>query len=148
MPSTNRTINVGPVTWTPAGTGAVAVVLTGIKSVSYDEKIEVVKETADAELFNTVAAAVHFEPTMQVETINPYQLMTTVGGSRGSLVFTIRDAYNGIQAGGGGYTLTMANAFLETRSQAYKKSAYGTQNLSFGAISSDGVSHPVSVSAL
>lgn len=146
MPSTNRTINVGPVTWTPSG--GVAVTLTGIKTANYDEKIEVIKETADAELFNTVAAAVHFEPTMALETINPYQLIATVGGSRGTLVVTVRDAYNGIAALGGGYTLTMANAFLEQRSQSYKKNAYGTQNLSFGAISADGLSHPVSVAAL
>ena len=146
MASTNRTINVGPVTWTPSG--GTALILTGIKSADYDEKIEVIKETADAELFNTVAAAVHFEPTMSLETINPYQLMTTVGGTRGSLEVTIRDAYNWITTAGGGYTITIDNAFLETRSQSYKKSAYGTQTLTFGAISDDGTSHPVSVEAL
>lgn len=146
MPSTSRTINVGPVTWTPASGSPVT--LTGIKSANYDEKIEVIKETADAELFNTVAAAVHFEPTMALETINPYQLTTTVGGARGSLVITIRDAYNGVTTAGGGYTLTMANAFLETRSQSYKKNAYGTQNVTFGAISADGTTHPVTVAAL
>jgi hypothetical protein len=145
--SSNRTINVGPVTWTPAPAGS-PVTLTGIKSANYDEKVEVTKESADFDLFNTIAAVTHYEPTMSLETINPYQLMSTAGGARGTLLVTIRDALSGVTASGGGYTLSMANAFIEQRSQSYKHRAYGTQTLNFGCYSTDGSTHPVTVTAL
>lgn len=143
---TKRSINVGPVTWTPEG--GTLITIDGIKSANYDEGIEVAMESADADLFNTVAAAVHFSPKITLETINPFQLFSTVGGARGALAITVRDAYNGVTPGGGAYQIVMSHAFLENRSQKNKHRGFSDLSMSFGAISLDGSTHPVAVSAL
>lgn len=147
MPTpTKRSINVGPVGWTPSG--GTLLTLDGIKSANYDEGIEIARESADADMFDTVAAAVHFSPKITLETINPFQMFSTVGGARGQLSITVRDAYNGVVVSGGAYQIVMSNAFLESRSQKNKHRAYSDLNMSFGAISTDGSTHPVAASAL
>ncbi len=146
MAASNHHINVKTATFQPGGAGAVTT-LAGIKSADYDEGISVLKESADGDLFMSIAAAVGLDPKITLQMIRAFQLFATVGGSWGTLELDIPDAYNGMTAAGGGYTITMTHAILEQRSQQHGHRKFSTQTLAFGSYAPDGVTHPVTIAA-
>lgn len=146
---TNRYMNVSSVGFTPTGGSNTA--LTGVTSAAYDEQISTKKEGADFDQFPTVSVCDYRDPTITIETLDAQAGALSSGivaGVKGALLLTVRDAYNGAAAGGGAKLYTMSNAQLQGRNmnQAYRE--YGKQTLVFGAISSDGATHPVAVTAV
>lgn len=146
MPATNRYRNVSDATWTPASGSPVT--LTGIKSASYDEGNQVLKEGADFDGFPTVGGVVYSEPKVTIETLDAFALFATVAGSKGTLSFIVRDNSNGDSAGGGAKEITMTNAFLATRSQNNPFNQLSNQSIAFESISTDGQTHPVSFASV
>jgi hypothetical protein len=146
MPATNRYRNVSDFTWTPA-TGT-ATILTGIKSATYDEGNQLLKEGADFDAFPTVGGVVYSEPKITVETLDAFALFATVAGSKGTLSFVVRDNSNGDAVGGGAKQINMANAFLGTRTQNNPFNQLSNQTISFECISTDGATHPVSFASI
>ena len=144
MAATNRYRNVGPVTWTVGS----PVTLTGIKSANYDEGNTVLKEGADFDMYPTVGGVVFTDPKVSLEAIDAMALFGTVAGAKGSLAITARDTNNGATTAGGAKLITMSGAFLSIRTQAYQFNQFGTQSLTFEAISVDGQTHPVAITAL
>lgn len=145
MAATNRYMN-HTATFTPSG-GSLTTI-DGIKSVSYDEGISIKKEAGSADSFSTVSVRDHAEPVITIDTINAFILYATLAGVRGPLAVTARDAYNGATVGEGAKLITMSNAQIEDRKIMGKHREYGTQQLKFGCISSDGSTHPVAITAV
>lgn len=146
MPATNRYMNFGAVGFTPSG-GSLTTI-TGVKSVSFDEGVSVKKESADGDLFPTVSVNDQNNPTITIETLDGFVLYAQLAGQKGTLAVVIKDAYNGITTSGGGKTITMSNCQIEKRGTQHKHREFSHQSITFGAISSDGSTHPVAVSAL
>ena len=145
MPGINRYMNVGPVTWTPSG--GTLVTLTGIKSASYDEGAQSLKESADFDIFPTTAGINYVEPKLTLESIDAFALYATLAGTFGSLAITFRDFKNGATVGGGAKIVTASNAWLETRPLSAQHRQLATQTLTFQTYSTDGSTHPVAVTA-
>lgn len=145
---TNRYMNSSGWGFTPTG-GSIQT-FTGITSAAYDEQISTKKEGADFDLFPTVSVADFRDPTITLETLDSQvgMVSTLVAGVKGALVGTIRDAYNGVVTGGGAKLYTLSNAQLQGRNMSAPYREYGKQTLVFGAISSDGATHPLAVTAV
>lgn len=146
MPATNRYMNVSALTYTPAGGSATAI--KGIKSVTYSENGQELNEAADFDLFDTIGAVVGLAPTVMIETIDAFVgIPSLVAGGTGTLVFTVRDVYNGATVAGGARIMTIANCYFKPRTVTAGFRALATQSIGFGTISSDGATNPVSVAA-
>jgi hypothetical protein len=146
MPATNRYMNTSGWSFTPAGGTLIA--LTGITSYSFDEGISTKKESADFDAFPTVSVCDFRDPTITLDTLDAFALEVTVSGVKGALTGTVRDAYNGVTTGGGGRTISMANAQIQGRTSTHAHREFGRRQLVFGAVSVDGATHPVSTTAL
>lgn len=146
MPATNRYMNTSGWGFTP--TSGSLVNLTGVTNYSFDEGISTKKESADFDQFPTVSVNDFRDPTITLDTLDAFALETQAAGVKGTLVGTIRDAYNGATVSGGGRTVTMTNCQLQGRTSTHAHREYGRRQLVFGAISSDGATHPVSTTAL
>lgn len=138
-------MNVSSVGWTPSG--GTLVTLTGIKTFSYDEGGESLLESADFDLFDTVAGINHLAPKITLESIDAMALYATVAGTVGVLTITVRDFTNGATVGGGAKIFTVSNAFLKTRPSQFQHRQLGTQTLTFETSSTDGATHPIAISA-
>lgn len=142
---TNRYMNVGPVNWTPSG--GTLVTLTGIKSASYDEGAQSLKESADFDIFPTVGGVNYVEPKITLESIDAFALYATVAGTFGTLAITFRDFKNAATVGGGAKIVTASNAWLETRPVSAQYRQLATQTQTFQTYSTDGSTHPIAITA-
>jgi hypothetical protein len=138
-------MNVGPVTWTPSGGSLVT--LTGIKSASYNEGAQSLKESADFDIFPTVGGVNYVEPTISLESIDAFALYATLPGTFGTLAITFRDFRNAATTGGGGKIVTASNAWLETRPLNAQHRQLATQTIGFQTFSTDGSTHPIGITA-
>jgi hypothetical protein len=143
---TNRYMNSSGWGFTPSGGSLTNI--TGVTNETYDEQISTKKEGADFDLFPTVAVADYRDPIITLETLDAFILMGVVAGASGTLVGTVRDAYNGATTGGGAKLITMSNARIQGRNQSQPYREYGKQSLVFGAVSADGATHPVAITAV
>ena len=146
MAATNRYMNTSGWSFTPAGGALTA--LTGITSFGYDEGISTKKESADFDGFPTVAVSDFRDPTITLATLDAFAFIAILAGAKGSLTGNVRDAYNGVTAAGGGKSVTMSNAAIQARSLTAAHREFASQQLTFGAVSVDGATHPVAVTAL
>ncbi|MDE2103343.1 MAG: hypothetical protein KGL39_39245 [Patescibacteria group bacterium] len=146
MTATNRYMNTSGWQFTPSGGSAVT--LTGITGASYDEGISTKKEGADFDGFPTVSVRDYADPKITLETLDAMAFYQILAGAKGVLTGNIRDAYNGVTVGGGGKSITMSNCQIEGRNFNAPYRDYARQQLVFGAISSDGQTHPVAIAAL
>lgn len=143
---TNRYMNSSGWGFTP--TGGTATSLLGITSCSYEEGISIKKASADFDTYPTVAVRDYAEPKINLETLDAQVLSSVIGGAFGVLVGTLRDAYNGATTGGGAKLLTFSNAFIESRGWSAPYREFAKQQLSFGAISTDGATSPLAITAV
>jgi hypothetical protein len=146
MPTpSGRYMNVSGVGFTPSG-GSLTTI-TGVKSIRFNEGIEVKKEGADYDAFPTVKAADWIQPTFDLETLDAGVLISQLAGAVGTFVFLVRDVNNGAVTGGGAKLFTVTNAFVEQRQSQHQHREFSRQTLTFGCISSDGSTHPVAVTS-
>lgn len=145
MAATNRYRNVSNVTWTPSGGSLVT--LTGIKSASYDEGNQVLEESADFDAYPTVAGVTMSNPKITLDTLDAFALFATLAGQKGTLAITFRDHSNGATTAGGAKIVTATNAFIGPRQITSNYNTLAHQSLTFQTFSSDGATHPISVSA-
>lgn len=143
--ASNRFMNTSSVGFTPSG-GSLTT-LDGVQGASYDEGISTKKEGADFDLFPTVAVTDYRDPKITLDSINVFALFSVAAGVRGVLTVTVRDAKNGAAVGGGAMIVTMANAGIEGRNFNANYREFGKQQIVFGALSTDGATHPVSIAA-
>lgn len=146
MAATNRYMNFSGTGFTPTSGSLLS--FTGVKKIDYDEGISIKKESADFDQFPTVGLCDFKDPSFSFDTIDAFVGFALLPGAKGVFTTTIRDAYNGVTASGGGKLYTMSNAQLESRTQGNQYRTFSTQSLKFGSVSGDGVTHPVAVTAL
>jgi hypothetical protein len=146
MAATNRYMNIVGVGFTPSGGSSTPI--TGVKSLAFDEGVSVQKESADGDLYPTVSVNDHTDPTITVTTLDAFVLIAVLAAAKGTLVATIQDAYNKSTASGGGKTYTMSNCQIQSRGAQHAHRQFSNQSLTFGAVSGDGQTHPVAVTAL
>lgn len=143
---TNRYMNTSGWGFTPSGGTLTAI--SGVVTESYDEQISTKKEGADFDALPTVAVTDYRDPIITLETLDAFALYTVLAGTVGTLVGTVRDAMNGATTGGGAKLITMSNARIQGRNQNQAYREFGRQSLVFGAVSSDGATHPVAITAV
>jgi hypothetical protein len=145
MAATNRYRNVS-VAWTPLG--GTQTPLTGIKSANYDEGNAILEESADYDAFMTVGGVIMGNPKITIDSIDAFLIYATVAGQKDTLAVTFRDHLNGATAAGGAKLVTMSNAFLGQRTIQGQYNQLAHQSLTFHSTSTDGSSHPVSISSV
>ena len=146
MPSSNKVKNVPTgVTWTRTyPSSAAAVTIDGITNFKYNPGISQKPFSADGTRFDTAVFSDSETPTISFSVEHPYRLQGVAATERGTLSFVIPDAQNGITAGGGGYTWTVTDTFLNDLPSDLKHRDWATAEITFGMIASDGITHPVS----
>lgn len=125
-----------------------AVAITGVKSAQYNEGIEALQEGGDFDIYPTVSGITMINPSITLRILDAMNTLGAAPSTKASLVVTVRDFTNGVGTGGGGQTITMANAYRSQRSADFEYRQLGTQSVSFHAQSSDGATSPVAIAAL
>lgn len=137
------------VTATPSfPTTAAAIPIAGIKSFRYDEGVSQKLESADGDAFDSVVFNDFRKPTLSLETLNAFVMYSQIPSVRNTIAATYQDVYNGVVTGGGAKLLTMTDAFIAGRNIDATYREYNKQSLTFGCISSDGQTHPVTIAAV
>ncbi len=145
MAATNRYMN-NKVEWTASG-GSLTL-LDGIKSVQFNDGIETLQESADYDLYHTTGGVTLISPTVTLRSINAFGIYLTAAGQVGVLDMTFLDFTNKLTASGGAKKISMAAAYLASRSKDGEHRQLGTQSLTFQTTSSDGATSPISITAL
>lgn len=136
-------------TFTPTyPTSASAITLTGLKSMKFDAGLSIKTEAADGDYYQTACFADHEDPGVSFESIDPYMVSSIVSSQRGTLAFTVSDAANGTAVGGGGKTYSITNAYLKGVNIDHAFREFGKGSVTFGCISADGTTSPVTFASL
>jgi len=142
MVPTNRYMNWSGVSM--SGTG-----ITGVKEISFDEGISVKEESGDFDQGPTVAVVDWRNPFFNMTLIDALAVISQVSGARGVFQAVLRDAYNGALATGGAKQFaTNSLAYIAGRQINGTHREYGRQTMMIKTISADGVTNPVTVTAL
>ncbi len=145
MAATNRYMN-NKVEWTPASGSLV--VLDGIKSVQFNDGIETLQESADYDLYHSTGGVTLISPTATLRSINAFGIYATAAGQVGTLDMTFNDFTNKALTAGGAKKISLALAYLASRSKDGEHRQLGTQSLTFQTTSADGATSPISITAL
>jgi hypothetical protein len=140
-------INVTDVNFQPGGTGSL-LPIAGAKELSIDYGTEVIEESGDADIYNSIAAAVGQKPTITVNSNRAFQLLTVAPGAKGTLTFKVPDSHSGTSAGGGGYQFTVTNAVFGKHSKQFGHRRFAGLGLGFSPYAPDGVTNPITIVAL
>lgn len=133
--------------WTTVTHNAVAV--TGVRDISVDYGVQDIQEGADADMGPTHGVVTFQSPKITVQTFDAMALIAVAHGAKGVFSAVWNDSYNGVTAGGGGYTLTTnALTYIGGRGQQGPYNQIGTQALTFHTVWGDGVTNPLSWAAL
>lgn len=142
MVATNRYMNWSGVTM--AGTA-----VTGVKEISFDEGISIKEESADFDLGPTCSVVDWRNPSFSITLIDAMILFSQISGAKGIFQAVLRDAFNGATASGGGKTFaTNSNAYIGGRQIGGAHREFARQTLMVKTMSADGVTNPVTVTAL
>lgn len=136
-------------TWTqtfPASSAAIT--LDGMKSVKFDAGISQKTEAADGDGFMSVQFMDLQNPTVSLETINPYATAAMTGDQRGTLAYKVADVNGGVAVAGGGKSYSITNSFLMGVNIDHTFREYGKASVTFGMIAPDGTTSPVTVTGL
>ncbi len=145
--ATGKHVNVTDVTFQPGGTGSLLPIV-GAKSASLDFNPEIITESGDADTYMSIIAAVGNDPTITVESNGAFQLLTVTPGTKGTLTFKIPDSFSGTAAAGGGYSISMTNAFVGKHTKTFSHRKFAGLGLMFRAYAPDGITSPITITAL
>lgn len=143
---TKRFVNVTGCAFTP--TGGSPTNITGVQSVTANPQAADVKASGDGDFYNTFGGVVSADWMATIETNEPALLNAVAIGAVGTLVWVLNDARNGAQAGGGGITYTMTNAYFMGPGHTAPHRNLATTSFTFHSFSSDGTTSPLSAAAL
>jgi hypothetical protein len=146
MPPTGAYVNSSGWQYTTAGGQVYAI--PKVKDWSMPAGISRIRESADYDHYFTLNVCDFEDPTITLDSLDPFALQGLSPTVFGTLVGTIRDAYNGASAGGGGKQIQLLNATLMDRSPRGSHRQYARASYAFCGTSADGVTSPLVVSAL
>jgi len=116
-------------------------VLNKIQDVTFRKGGQVSLYGADMDRIATTGQVFMSAPTAKIMSGNPAQFMGIAAGTTGTLLATHKDAK---LATGGDILYTLANAIFEDAQTNGAHGSWGACSADFKAISSDGVTHPLS----
>ncbi len=145
MSPSKRFINWTNASFTPAG-GTVIPIL-GITQCTIDRGVTYVMDSADADFYDSLAAAVGAKPKATIATNRPGILDTVPVGVIGVFSIQRNDAINGGAAGGGAVIYSLTGVF-DPATQAGAHHQIGTGGGSFVGVSADGTTNPLSVAVV
>lgn len=147
MAGTGYHINVSDVNFQPGGSGTL-LPIAGAKELTIDYGTEVIEESGDADIYNSIAAAVGQKPTISLSSNRAFQLLTVAPGTKGTLTFKAPDSHSGTSASGGGYQVTVTNAVFGKHSKTLGHRRFAGLALGFSPFAPDGLTNPISIVAL
>ena len=145
LTATNKFINVTSVGFTPAGGSLTAI--KGVKSITLNPNAQVLKDSADGDLFNSFAGVVGVDYVVDVAVNIPMTLNALAPGVAGSLVFTVNDARNAAVTAGGAMIYTISNCVFQPQTLNATHRQLATNSYQFDTWSTDGLTNPVAVAA-
>lgn len=146
MVSTKRFMNWTGVGFTP--NGGTAILFTGVKSVSFDRGISLLKFAADGDRLNTLCFNEFAEPKASVSLADLAAVQTLNNGAMGVFTATHNDAINKAVTGSFAITYSFTNAVVGTIQASGEHRAIGMGSLAFEHQSSDGQTYPITMTVL
>ena len=147
MPTpTGAYVNSSGWSFTPSGGSATA--LPRCKEWSLPRGISRIREGADFDHFYTLNVCDFEDPTITLTTLDPFALVSISPTQLGTLTGVVRDANNGATTGGGAKQITLNNCGLSDESGSGSHRQYARGSYSFCGTSADGVTSPLSISAV
>lgn len=146
MAASKRFMNWSAVGFTPAG-GAPLIPITGVESVSIDDGGSLAKFAGDNDRYNSLIVNDFNEPTITVNAADIAALQQMPTGTSGTFTATLLDAKNGATPGGGARLFTFL-CIVGKNSATGKHRAFGMGTITFEGQSGDGVTNPLSQSAV
>lgn len=146
MATTGRHMNWTTVTFTPEGGSLVT--LTGVQNVEIDPRGSIVTHSGDGDKFPTTKIN-DFQDPMITVTFRALTILNGLAvGTRGAFSAVHNDARYGVTAASGGYTVAMANAIIENKPSGGQHRQFGDGRLIMTAESTDGLTNPMTFTAL
>lgn len=139
------------VNWTATGftpTGGTLQPYTGVRSVAFDPGGNLIKFSGDGDRYPTTIVNDMNEPSCTIQAADLASVRMSPPGTVGTVTATHNDARNGAQAGGGGIAYTLANAVVRNTPISGEHRQFGSGTVQFDAFSSDGLTNPLSATAL
>lgn len=151
MPGTNTFINWSGVTATPTpvgGTAGTAVPIDHVTGINPDHTGTAEKFKGDAARFWQVIAVPTQERSIDVMTGDVAIALSLTVGAVYTVFAKLGDAINGIQAAGGGISISLINAVLTKRTIKGDHAKFGEVTLTFEAFGAAGDTDPLTVATL
>ena len=142
MAATKRQMNVTSCTFTP--TSGSSTTYTGVTSVATDHGGSLIKFSGDGDRYPTTTVNDFNDPSVTITSADYAALYAQAVGTRGSLVYTYKDAK---AATGGALTVTVSTAIVETIQFTGQHRQFGSGTVTFATESSDGTTSPLTFSA-
>ncbi len=146
MSASGAYVNSSAWSFTPNG-GSQTNILR-VKDWSLPRGISRIKESADFDHFWTLNVCDFEDPTVSLTTLDPFALVVVSPSSLGTLTGVVRDANNGATTGGGAKQITLTNCGLSDESGSGSHRQYARGTFTFCSTSVDGVTNPLTISAL
>jgi len=146
MPGSGAYVNSSAWSFTPNGGSATA--LPRCKDWSLPRGISRIKESADFDHFWTLNVCDFEDPQVSLTTLDPFAMVTVSASALGTLTGVVRDANNGAVSGGGAKLITLTNCGLSDESGSGSHRQYARGTYTFCSTSTDGVTNPLSISAI
>lgn len=134
--------------WSFTPNGGSATPLPRIKEWSLPRGISRIRESADYDHYFTLNVCDFEDPMVTLTTLEPFSLVSISPSALGTLTGVVRDANNGATPGGGAKQITLVNCGLSDESGGGAHRQYARGTYTFCSTSADGVTSPLSISAL
>lgn len=146
MAATKRFMNWTGVSFTPSGGSLLT--YTGVTNVAIDLGGSLAKFSGDGDRYNTTVVNDFNDPSITVTSADLTALRTNPVGTVGAFSATHNDAKNLVTASGGAITYALANAVVSTVQVGGAHRQFGQGTIGFDTFSSDGVTSPLTYTAL
>jgi hypothetical protein len=147
MPTPSRKhVNWAPCAFTP--TGGSATTYTGVTTAGIDPNGSLLKFDGDGDRYTTTIINDFNDPVITITCTDIGAMRAWPVGTVGTLVLTHLDARNVATAGGGALLYTLVNAIVADFPFTGAHRQYATGTITFNTFSSDGITNPLSVTAL
>lgn len=141
LAETGLYVSVTGVTFTPAGGAAIPI--PNITNVTFGLMSAQIKFTPNGAVFPTHIKNVQKERTIKINGGQAKALLSVPSDVRGTLVWIMNDAQNGISTGA--ITFTLSNALLKSHNVNGQTNQYAAIESMWEAFSSDGTTDPLSI---
>jgi len=147
MPSSGRSSGVPrnflfTPTFPAAGT---AIAIRTIQSGKLMNGISQKSTGGDGDIWDTARFLDKRDPSLQLDTEDGNATIGISPEMLGTITYDVYDHRNGVAVGGGGYGVTISNAYLDSDEIDHKYREFAKHPVAFKFLSTDGVTNPVTI---